>query len=212
VKWKGAAQIVAVLAAGAICALAGFNAGKLSAVGHPSKAAVSLPSSVGKASGHGIAVHGWWTLNVFDKGRLVDARQFENSLVTGYTNGGDVVLADLLTRTYPMGPWQVDVGEQGGGSFSLSSSADHPVNGPLTVSGSTPGHVVLHGNYTPSSSVVLTTVGTEVSMCQQNTTAPASCVNYFGDYFFSFTGTTLTTPLSVANGQQVQVTVDISFS
>ena len=54
-------------------------------------------------------------------------------------------------------------------------------------------------------------MATSVSLCVA-ATAPASCVNYFNDFFFNFTSATLGSPVAVASGQIVQVKVDISFS
>src|SRR5437868_2340723 len=81
------------------------------------------------------------------------------------------------------------------------------VNAALTVSGATPGHVILSGNYTAGSSISIGKVATSVSLCVA-ATAPASCVNYFNDFFFNFTSATLGSPVAVASGQIVQVKVD----
>lgn len=204
------------VAAALLCVIAGVLVGrsplvdKLVGGGSPAKHAVH-------SSAAGVQVHGLWTIRVYDGSRLVTTRQFENACITVSTvgNGCDVVLADLLTRSYAMGPWQLYANNAGGGQlFQLSSAADigsQGVQGPLTVSGATPGHVILSGNYTATSAISIAKVSTSVSLCPSST-APSSCVNYFGDFFFVFTAATLASPVAVANGQIVQVKVDISFS
>lgn len=204
-------QLVAVAVAGAICAAAGFMVGRIAVSNHPSKALVSQAApSLGKAPGGGVHVHGWWTLNVFKGERLVVAKQFENSLVTGFANGGDTYLADVLGGVYANGVWDVGISWAGGGT-TLTSAVDGTNANTLTVSNSTPNHVILHGGFTPTADISITRVATNKYACPA-TTAPSGCTSQFGTFFFGFTGQTLATPLPVANGQQVQVTVDISFS
>ncbi len=212
-RWKAAAQVVALVSGAALCAVAGFNIARLPVLTHAAQAAsVAHP----KGAAQGIAVHGWWTLQVYDNGRLVAHRQFENALqvLPGDPTGGDRALANLLTRSYSPGPWQLIVGYQGGGGFQLSSASDLAADGPLAVSQGTAqlnGHVFLKGSHTPNADVVINGVATQISECSPGT-APSSCVNYFGATIWNFTVQTLGSPLAVANGQQVQVTVDLSFS
>jgi len=217
--------VLLFVAAGLLCVGAGVGVGRLPAWGQlgakaaPATGARALhaTSAHGTAPVQGVKVHGWWTITVLDRGRLVSTRQFENSLLTvnQIGNGGDTVLANLLTRQYSMGPWQLYATDAGGALlFQLSSASDiglQGVNGPLTVSGGTPGHVILTGTFTAGGAISIGKVSTSVSLCT-SATAPASCVNYFGDFFFNFTSATLGSPVAVANGQIVQVKVDISFS
>jgi hypothetical protein len=205
-------------AAGLLCVGAGVGVGRLPALNQLIKAApVSAASS--QANQHkgvpvqGVTVHGWWTIKVFDRNRLVSERQFENALVTGATNSGDVVIARLLARQSPMGPWLLSATDAGGAQlFQLSNAADHAVQGPLAVSGFASGHVILSGNYTAGANISIGKVETLVSQCQSPTTSPDACVNYFNSYLFSFTSATLGSPVAVSNGQIVQIKVDISFS
>jgi hypothetical protein len=206
-------------AAGLLCVGAGVGVGRLPALNQLIKAApVSAASS--QANQHrgvpvqGVTVHGWWTIKVFDRNRLLSERQFENALVTGSNDSGDVVIARLLTRQSPMGPWLLSAFDAGGGTrlFQLSNAADHAVQGPLAVSGFASGHVILSGTYTAAANISIGTVATQVSQCQSPTTSPDACVNYFGSYIFSFTSATLGSPVAVSNGQIVQIKVDISFS
>ncbi len=71
--------------------------------------------------------------------------------------------------------------------------------------------MILSGNFQAGSDINIGKVSTSVSLCVSGT-PPSSCVNYFGDFFFNFTAATLQSPVAVANGQIVQVKVDISFS
>ena len=211
---KLALQLVALAGAGVLCAAAGFNIGRLSVLVHPAKstAAASKLATFPKMGDQGLTVHGWWSLRVTDTtGHLIADREFENSLVTGFNNGGDSTLTSLLTRQFAMGPWRVIVTTSGGG-FTLSGAADLPADGPLSVSGNNnTAHVILSGRYTPNADISITQVATGLSLCSNNT-APNACVNYFGDPIFAFTSSPVGPNLAVANGQQVQVTVDISFS
>jgi hypothetical protein len=84
--------------------------------------------------------------------------------------------------------------------------------------------IILAGTFAPSTAISLTTVRTNANACFNfdNTPVsltPAQCAAFnsysstaigVGDY--DFTGTVLTTPLSVAAGQTVSVTVILSFS
>ncbi len=202
------------VAAALLCVIAGLAVGRLPlllAKGAPGQIAAHDPPT------QGVKVHGWWTIDVFSGTRLVSTRQFENACLTvnQIGNGCDAVLANLLTRGYSMGPWQLYAIDAGGALlFQLSSAADiglQGVNGPLNVSGATPGHVILSGNFQAGSDINIGKVSTSVSLCVSGT-PPSSCVNYFGDFFFNFTSATLQSPVAVANGQIVQVKVDISFS
>jgi len=217
-------QAVALVAVALICVGGGIGLGRLPIWNRLANAPRAMPAPLPQAvaandrsPNQRIKVHGSWTIKVLDKGRLVTERRFENALLTVNTigNGGDTVLANLLTRLYTMGPWQLyAIALDGSLLFQLSSAADiaqQNVNGPLTVSGGTPGHVKLSGTFTAGASINIGKVSTSVSLCPSST-APASCVNYFGDFFFNFTSTTLSVPVPVANGQEVQVSVDISFS
>ncbi len=214
-------QAVALVAVALICVGGGIGLGRLPIwnrlANAPRAVPAPLPQAVAandRSPNQRIKVHGSWTIKVLDKGRLVTERRFENALLTANTigNGGDAVLAGLLTRQYAMGPWQLYA--SGTSQFQLSSAADiaqQNVNGPLTVSGATPGHVLLSGTFTAGASTTISKVSTSVSLCPSSK-APAACVDYFGDFFLQFTSTTLSVPVQVASGQDVQVAVDISFS
>ena len=206
---KGSPQLLVAATLCVVCIAAGFGAGRLFA-----------PHQAANRAHEALSEHGIWTLSVYNPGgQLVSSRTFHNDLLTGLGNGGDVALADLLTRTYPMGPWQVVVADSNTNFlFQLSSAADIGLQGPgvfpLTVSSGSQGHVDLSGQWTATSAVTIGRVSTSVSLCTNNTIAPHDCVNYFGDYIFAFSATTLAVAnqLPVANGQIVQVHVDISFT
>ena len=212
-------RTLAFAVAGLLCVGAGVGVGRsavfdqLGKVGRVTTASQSQANHHTAAPVQSVAVHGRWTIKVFDQNRLLSERQFENALVTGSGGGGDAAIARLLTRQDPMGPWLLAASDAGGGSlFQLSNAADHSVQGPLTVDGATIGHVILSGNYTAGANISIGRVATFVSLCTSSATSPDACVNYFGSYLFNFTSATLASPVAVANGQIVQVKVDISFS
>jgi hypothetical protein len=209
-RFKGLGRVLVVLTICLVCVAAGFGVGRV----------FNSHQQSARAGQEALKVHGIWDLAVYKPdGELVASSHFHNDLITvnQAANGGDVTLADLLTGTYAMGPWQLYAADPNGAAlFQLSSAADiglQGVNGPLSVSAATPGHVILSGMWTAGSNVTVGRVSTSVSLCG-NTTAPASCVNYFGDFFYGFTRTTLAlaNQVSVANGQILQIKVDISFS
>lgn len=207
-RTKGSVQVFLAVFVCAVCVAAGFGAGRLFTQQH----------QAANRAHEALVEHGIWTIAVYNPGgQEVSSRTFHNDLVTGFSNGGDAVLADLLTRTYPMGPWTLVVEDNSTIPvllFQLSSAADNPVQGPLTVSAPSPGHVQLAGQWTATSAVTIGKVVTDVSLCTTNNVAPANCVNFFGDFFFVFSSATLApvNQVSLATGQIVQITVDISFS
>jgi hypothetical protein len=201
--------------AGLLCVVSGVAVGRLPAWGQLVKAAPI--SAASQAANHhkgvpvqGVTVHGWWTIKVFDQKRLVSERQFENSLQTGLSYGGDIFLAALLTRQKSMGPWEL-AAFWASGNFVLGSAPDDGNN--LTVNAATPGHVILSGNYTAVADISINRVQTSMYTCPA-ATAPASCVNaiVIGNLWFAFTSTNLVPSVPVTNGQIVQFKVDISFS
>lgn len=212
---KRRSRVLMFAAAGLLCVGAGFGVGRLPALNQLIQAApvsaVSSQAANHRAAGPalGVSVHGWWTIKVLDRsGRQVSESQFENALSTGFLNGGHALLAGLLTRAYTMGPWEL-LASWTGGSLKLGSAPDDGNN--LTVNGATLGHVILSGNYTATADISITQVSTFGFLCA-NTIAPSNCTSAFNTYFFGFTGTTLASPVAVANGQIVQLKVDISFS
>ncbi|HVS07466.1 MAG TPA: hypothetical protein VHK65_15065 [Candidatus Dormibacteraeota bacterium] len=215
---KRPGRVLMIAAAALLCVGSGVAVGRLPAWGQLVKAPVSASSS--QASNHhaaapvqGITVHGWWTINVLDRsGRLVASRQLENALTTG-SYSGDQVLALLLTRQRSMGAWELLAYYANSASAVVLSNAtdDLGLNGPLDVSGATPGHVILSGSYTAQADISFNKVLTGMYPCQAST-APATCLFASTGIYSSFTSTILSPQVLVSNGQIVQFKVDISFS
>jgi hypothetical protein len=83
----------------------------------------------------------------------------------------------------------------------------------LTVSTASSGqHLVLGGSVTASQNASIDSVSTQNFQCQSSV-LPANCLENSpgGIGGFVFTGTTIS-PISVSNGQLIQVVVTISFS
>lgn len=205
---KGSVQVFLAVFVCVVCVAAGFGAGRLFTQQH----------QTANRAHEGLTEHGIWTLAVYNPGGgLVTSRTFHNDLVTGFSNGGDAALTDLLIRKFPMGPWQVDVldnAQPANFLFTLSSAADTPTDGVLTVGSNSTGHVDLSGQWTATSATTIGEVETTVTECTTDTVAPHDCVNFFGDFFFVFSRATLAlaNQVALATGQIVQVTVDISFT
>ena len=196
----------------------------LGAFGRSAETAVVGALAPNDAAIEGIQVHGSWTIEIREPdGALVSRNSFENAL----TPIGATALARILGRERSVGAWLFTV--EGG------SGNNHPcfVNtGPavcflfeppgvdmqhsfynLTVevpsSGTNLNKLVLSGHVTAGRDGIIGRVSTGVTTCSP-TVAPSDCPTSVG------TGSTITgtviTPVPVQNGQQILVTVVISFS
>jgi hypothetical protein len=201
-------------AAGASGAVpAGIRAG----VGLPTGPLASPHRSSG-APQEGVQVHGDWTIEIRDPdGDLVGRHEFRNSFV------GAPVLARTLARKLSLGLWRILVNAPGavcaGGvvycSITESGSVEPgPVSKTLTIDapsqGANANKLVLKGTFIAASNTSLTNVLTEVWECP-SITPPASPCNMTGSAN-SFTTKALNPAIPVVEGQQVLVTVVISFS
>lgn len=79
----------------------------------------------------GITVHGWWKIDVRNPdGKLVEHREFENSLTTGGIAPtditGDMFLTGLLDRTITPGQWVVTLTAVNGTNFALQLGEPGP--------------------------------------------------------------------------------------
>jgi hypothetical protein len=190
----------------------------------PVKAAQKLvnPKVAESAKGpqEGIKVHGHWVIEVRNPdGKLVTKREFENALESGS------VLSEILTHTYTTGPWIVSLGGPGDTLGGTSTSPCAP-NACLVVEPSldfpnafktlavtlSSGSIVLSGNLTAPSAAAIGGVSTGISVCHPDI-SPVACTTSPSPEFMSqpLTQTTIS-PITVAQGQVVQVTVTISFS
>lgn len=176
-----------------------------------------------RQGGHheGIKVHGHWTIEVRSPvGELVTHREFENAL----DSSGGRELAQYLARTVTVGQWNVGLIAAPNTFFidepGPAASAPNPgtVIGVLTVSVLPNGALVLSGSGTAPISATITSVFSQPSACAP-TIAPSMCNVASGNETGASLGTlpnltfaTLASPVSVAAGQTIAVTVNISFS
>jgi hypothetical protein len=175
----------------------------------------------GNGSHEGIKVHGHWTIEVRNPdGSVVTRREFENSLVST----GSPALVALLSQQATMGIWYVQLVPSAGVALTIFELGGSPTppgtsNNLVVTNGGT--SLTLSGSVTTSSAVQIATVQTLLFTCVA-TAAAASCgaggiggtsANplLFGNKPLLFTQTS-PPPVSVQNGQIVQVSVVISFS
>lgn len=175
-----------------------------------------------------IKVHGHWTIEVRNPdGSLVTHREFENSYIQGTSGpGGPGILPVILAHSFSVGLWIVELdgglcpGSQVPGS--CIAAEPNPAVNPLpagwfpTLTITTHGRpdtLVFAGNVTAQASASISSVSTSVGLCPPGT-APAACTGEGGRTFTAttFTGGGSNPPISVAQGQLVQVTVVVSFS
>jgi len=184
--------------------------------------------------GEGIQVHGDWVIEVRNEdGSLAERREFENAL----SGGGQALLTQSLARTASPGVWGIVLNNEGdpnpdpmapgacGPKFlpdsncvihePISSLWDNGggVPGPhfptLTVTGDQfgPFEVVLQGNFDAPVDGTIGRVQTLNCFNQPANIDPGACIN-----LYLVTETTLVAPVDILAGQQVLVTVRISFS
>lgn len=190
------------------------------------------PESADKGLNTGIKVHGHWTLEVRDPdGSLVRHVEFENSLV-GST--GSYLLAGLLTGTYSSSAqtWSITISGSpnpcsfnNGPSFCLIQSPSF-CTGPCqsnafnTLSVTSPSNSSNTGDIVKLTGSALATFAGQINYVETDdipctsTVAPQSCTwSSSGQVGYQFTSATNFTgsPVAVAAGQTIQVTVAISF-
>ena len=161
-----------------------------------------------------VTVHGKWTIVVRNKhGKVIRIRRFENSLVSS----GAGTIAALLAGTAAAGSWGVNI-TFGAIVDAHNTAPDTPpfyknlqVTAPTT--GPDANKVVLSGTATPAADTTITQVDTYLGLC----TAPATagCTSPANPEFThkaldGLNGDPAAVP--VAAGQQVSVTVKLSFS
>ncbi len=196
------------------------------AVSSPGPLAEAAPGGVPE---EGIQVHGDWTIEVRNPdGTVVERREFENAF-----NGisGSLAISQFLSRTRSVGAWDIVLSKTtglaadlpflnsaGNSSFALLLESSYPYSEPnafetLTVSSPTSGgdayKLLLTGTAIAQRNGAINWVATRV-VGLPGTVAPASTYEGAGQY--SFTATELSSPVSLVTGQQLLVTVKISFS
>jgi hypothetical protein len=178
--------------------------------------------------GEGIKVHGDWVIEVRNAdGSVAERREFDNAL----HSQGQQTIANFLSRQYFVGAWGVflsgspansspctfnaGVGEclvhenfppafQGFGGVEKFPALTVTTDPAPCCNGTT---VVLQGNFDASRDGNIGSVLTSMCFSFPPNTDPSTCNNAG-----TFTATSLQTPVNVTTGQQVLVTVRISFS
>lgn len=181
----------------------------------------ATPSSSG-APQEEIKVHGHWTIEVRNpNGSLVENREFDNALIPNL----DQPLCYILGRKNSIGGWKVllsgspspfntnqfgmlvepaDSDKGPGPLYSNTLTVDVPGGGDTNR-----GKLVLKGSIIANSDGQISTVMT--AFTKMPATAPPSLPLY-GPGWITLTQYTLVNPVNLVSGQQVQVTVVISFS
>jgi hypothetical protein len=163
-----------------------------------------------------VTVHGQWTIIVRNKHhKIVARRHFENALVS--TGAGTI--AQLLTGSAVAGSWGVNV-TFGAIVDQYNSASDSPpfyknlvVTAPTT--GPDANKLVLSGTATPSSDTTITQVDTYLGTCGlpsngAHCTGVPAAPQFTHKALDGLNGDPAAVP--VAAGQQVAVTVKLSFS
>lgn len=195
-----AACVVVVLSAVAIAAALGaFSSGSRTAAG---------------ARADTIKLHGAWTLQIREHGRTLRTVRFHNEL----SNPG--ALVKFLSRQNSVGQWAVGIGNQvcgtpttplfcwddegGGGGVAQT----HNVVMTTPSSGPDAGMLVLKASIPMGVDGSITTVNTALRQCDASAAPSVSCSG--GD--FGLTRRNLPSAIDVVAGQQVLITVKLSFS
>lgn len=184
----------------------------------PGAAEAQEPAVPPSADGmnEGVAVHGHWTITVLREGEVVERREFENAL----TFGGRTHLALLLAGTRSAGPWTVLVEADGSGSlcadntFILGPDTDCTISeasAELTAAATENDTVILEGTETVQRDGNLVNVHTYQQWCPDNV-APTTCSPAGGSNQNQFTLANLDPVIPVQNGDQIEVTVELSFN
>lgn len=177
----------------------------------------------GTPATEGIQVHGHWIIEVYEGDRLVERREFENALA----EGGAVQMLEVLASSETPGVWLIGLqadyefdGTTIGCSFfdlHHNGSCYEQTEGAQTTiptSGDNAGKLVLQRSFVQSSeqgttSWTILAVASGMDSCA-NSTAPVDCTSNINTV--AVTEKTLATPVSVEQGQQVNITVIISFT
>jgi len=197
----------------------------------PAASASTAAKPGGGGTHEGIKVHGHWIIEVRDPdGKLVSHNEFENKLIS------PAFVSSLLTGADSIGTWEVDLGASTGSapcgvvcaivqSTSLFNSicttppaaSNYECGLTVTVptSGASAGDIVLTGSAIATHAGSINVVSSDVIICS-NTVSPALCDHGAGGTKglpYGFTGTTgfPGSPISVALGQTMTVSVTISF-
>ena len=184
-------------------------------------------ASAARAGADGVQVHGHWTIVVRSKsGQVVRRYNFHNDFVGAGlgTSGGAHAFAKILSGAAAPGDWDLSIS----GSACPASNANfcqmfEPDASPsffaagadtknLTVTEPTTGtdafKIVLSGSVNAANDGTITRVSTGLQVCGTGATVGSDC----GIGYNEITDRTLATPVTVAAGQSMAVTVKLSFS
>ncbi len=231
--WLGTMVVLLVILSTVLagCAPSPAIANPAPVISAPVSASAVAPSA-NNGPNEGVKVHGYWTIDVTNPdGSLAEHREFENSL----TNQGAIFLAQVMGRAKSVGAWDLYVDNTSSGSNAFQYRPD-PAGMPTLYSSS--GAHIYEPFYTPldesesnNLTVTVPTTGANVNKLVLRGTAVSNrdgSINrvssslsvipnnmiptgvYMGPMIFS--GTVLANPVSLTSGQQVAVTVVISFS
>lgn len=165
----------------------------------------------------GIQVHGHWVIEVRDPdGQLAGRREFHNALVTE----GAQAVGRALTGS-ATGPWGVAFAGSPNPCPNgcviweprLPTVANPSISRNLTVARSqATGTLTLRGNHTVPQDGSVSLVQTLFVQCLPSVAATACLVGNPPNRLANFTSATLATPIAVVTGQQVLLTVTITFT
>lgn len=160
----------------------------------------------------GIQVHGHWIIEVYEDGKLVKREDFKNAL----SPPAPALLSNLLTSEASSGNWNIGVETCGiqnqvERSCSLEATAQSPTSGDnadaVVLTAST---TIFDDGSIPGATLEIRSVGTGLGACDSSV-PPAECDNQPSSSQ-GFTNKTLASPIAVEDGQEVNVTVIISFT
>jgi hypothetical protein len=177
----------------------------------------TVASSTEESDGvsEGIQVHGHWVIEVRNPdGTLATRREFENDLEQP---NGAFFLMELLATRATAGNWKVYLGGPSDGPCDANrkcvvvqpGDSDLPHFFPTLIVTSVAENLVLSGSAIASADGDISEVATGLVKCDSSV-APTDCFTQGNAP--AFTRTTLPSPVPVTAGQQIQVSVMISFS
>jgi hypothetical protein len=208
-----------LLAVGLLAAAATGAAAFALATQTTSQSAAKAPGS----TADGIQVEGHWQLTVKNPdGRVVLVRRFHNDPVQA-----NQAIATILARAYTPGYWFIQLTSTTNNPACVSSGnpagctiIDPADNGALsaaantfkTLTTSASGYqqtITLSGSMTAQRNGGVDQVSTNLPVCDR-TTAPATACGLSS--FWPFTSRVLASPITLVTGQQLLVTVTLSFT
>jgi len=184
--------------------------------------AIDAVARSGSGLAEGIEVHGHWVIEVKDPdGKTVERREFDNAL----NNIGAEALSRILARQQILIEWFVNISGSEGMSpclllgpfrciiteFTAGPALFPTLEATVDDTVQFNQKLVLNGTATAQRNGNITSVGTQVRTCTASVTGTFCQTNPSSGFKYPFTGTVLPSPVDVLQGQEIQVTVTISF-